>query len=335
TVYAFVVLILFNASYGESIVSWGGGTATGPRQIVASVPFMVLSLVFLPSACDYLLGALAVISATIMLMATATNPHFPYEYDNPVRDFAMQQFMRGDFATNRDAFFGGGMIVGDSVAFNLGKLIGLPRPLQLWPLAIFWIFGLLDLTEIIELRGSSTSRRLIVFAAALGIFAIVLLSSSQTIMRPLALSSPTGLLGRYFVGEQCGQDPPHIVRVDRQLDFGNIVEMGAIPFPSCTVWTGTLDAPAAGEYLFALDADDSGWLTIDRTPVIRDPGLVNRPHSDGRIMLTRGRHRIEVGQRNIGGDSSIHLSWHVPGAGNQEIVPSSALRPDTYTAAAR
>ncbi len=54
TVYSFVVLFLFNASYGESIVSWGGGTATGPRQIVASVPFMVLALAFLPAACDCL-----------------------------------------------------------------------------------------------------------------------------------------------------------------------------------------------------------------------------------------------------------------------------------------
>ena len=61
-------------------------------------------------------------------MATATNPHFPYEYDNPVRDFALQQFMRGDFATNRDAFFGGGMIVRDSVAFNLGKLLRTAGP---------------------------------------------------------------------------------------------------------------------------------------------------------------------------------------------------------------
>ncbi len=122
------MLILFNASYGESIVSWGGGTATGPRQIVASVPFMVLALAFLPAACNWLLGAIGALSAAIMLMATSTNPHFPYEYDNPVRDFALQQFMRGDFATNRDAFFGGGMIVRDSVAFNLGKLVGLPRP---------------------------------------------------------------------------------------------------------------------------------------------------------------------------------------------------------------
>src|SRR5260370_5341023 len=47
TVYSFVVLILFNAAYRESIVSWGGGTATAPRTIVAPVPFMVLALTFL------------------------------------------------------------------------------------------------------------------------------------------------------------------------------------------------------------------------------------------------------------------------------------------------
>src|SRR5262249_43422416 len=30
---------LFNASFGESIVSWGGGTATGPRQMTPAMPF--------------------------------------------------------------------------------------------------------------------------------------------------------------------------------------------------------------------------------------------------------------------------------------------------------
>src|SRR5216683_8257077 len=126
---------------------------------------MVLALTFLPAASNFLLGAIGAVSAAIMLMATATNPHFPYEYDNPVRDFALQQFMRGDFATNRDPFFGGGMIAGDSVAFNLGKLLGLPGPMQLWPLAVFWIIGAFDLSTTLELWGHGTSRRLIGAAA--------------------------------------------------------------------------------------------------------------------------------------------------------------------------
>ena len=328
TVYSFVVLILFNAAYGESIVSWGGGTATGPRQIVASVPFMVLALAFLPAATNFILGAFGAISAAIMLMATATNPHFPYEYDNPVRDFALQQFMRGDFATNRDAFFGGGMIVGDSVAFNLGKIVGLPPPMQLWPLAIFWILGTIDLSEKLELWGRRASRRLTQVAAAVGIGALFLLSMSDKILQPFALSSRNGLLGRYYVGENCGESPPHITRVDRQMNFEDIAHMGAMPFPSCDVWTGELIAPSAGNYEFTIDVDDSGWLTIDGTKVIRDPGAVNKGHDAGHINLTAGRHRIEVGQRNIGGGSSLHLSWKPPGRADSEPIPSDALIPD-------
>jgi hypothetical protein len=328
TVYSFVVLILFNASYGQSIVSWGGGTATGPRQIVASVPFMVLALAFLPAACDWMLGAIGALSAVIMLMATATNPHFPYEYENPVRDFALQQFMRGDFATNRDAFFGGGMIAGDSVAFNFGKFIGMPGPFQLWPLGAIWILGAFALSDSIGLWGFGASRRLKQTATAMGIAAVFLLSMSQRIMQPFVARGDHGLLGRYYVGENCAELPPQIVRVDRQLDFDDIEHMGAMPFPSCDIWRGRLIAPKTGEYELSIEVDDSGWVTIDGTQVIRDPGLVSKPHDVGRIQLTAGPHRIEAGERNVAGGSYLHLYWKIPGAPDKEIVPAEALIPD-------
>jgi len=275
----------------------------------------------------WLLGAIGALSAAIMLMATATNPHFPYEYDNPVRDFALQQFMRGDFATNRDAFFGGGMIVRDSVAFNLGKLIGLPGPFQLWPLAVFWIFGAFDLSESLGLWGTGASRRLTQIATALGIAALFLLSMNQRVMQSFVQSGHQGLLGRYYVGD-CGESAPHIVRVDPQLDFNQISEMGAMPFPSCDIWRGQLIAPKAGDYEFSIDVDDSGWVTVDGTPLIRDPGMVNKSHDSGTIHLTEGPHRIEVGERNIAGGSYLHLYWKLPDTPDQEIVPSDALIPD-------
>ncbi len=335
TVFAFVALILFNASYGESIVSWGGGTATGPRQIVAAIPFMVLTLAFLPPAWDYLLGAIAVASAAIMLMATATNPHFPYEYENPVRDFALQQFMRGDFATNRDAFFGGAMLFGESIAFNLGTLLRLPGPLQLWPLAAWWIIGAVDFAESLQLWGRKTTRHLIAVAVSIAIASIFLLSMSATILQPYELSRPNGLLGRYMVGDNCTDGPPHIVRVDSQLDFANIGHMGAMPFPSCTVWKGQLIAPADGVYHFAIDVDDSGWVTIDGVKVIHDPGNTSKPHDEGTVHLTPGRHLIEVGERNLAGDAYIRLFWQPPGAGGPEIIPSMALIPARLDHAAR
>jgi hypothetical protein len=289
---------------------------------------MVLALAFLPAAYNWLLGAMGSLSAAIMLMATSTNPHFPYEYDNPVRDFALQQFMRGDFATNRDAFFGGGMIVRDSVAFNLGKLIGLPGPFQLWPLGAFWIFGAFDLSETLELWGDRQSRRLTQIAAAVGIAAVFLLSMNQRIMQPFVQSGHNGLLGRYYVGDDCGASAPHIVRVDRQIDFGQISEMGAMPFPSCDIWRGQIVAPKTGDYQFTIDVDDSGWVTVDGTPVIHDPGPISKSHDSGSIHLTEGPHRIEVGERNTGGGSYLHLYWKTPDAPDLQIVPTQALIPD-------
>ena len=327
TGFAVVAMILFNASYGASIVSWGGGTATGPRQIVAVTPFVTLPIIFLPAACDLLIGGLGAFSAWLMLMATATNPHFPYEYDNPVYDFALQLYMRGDFAMNRDTFFGGGMIAGDSVAFNLGKILHLPNPLQLWPLGGVWLLGAFELLEVVGSNIKASVRRLTSIAIALGVFAIFLPSLSGLFAASALLNSANGLLGRYYFGDQPGQEAPRFMRIDQQLDFPDITAMGAVPFPSVAVWTGELMVPRTGEYGFRIEVDDSGWLTIDGIPVIRDPGNVSVPSAEGQITLRRGLHRIEAGERNIAGGSYMHLMWQPPGTPSFAVIPSNALIP--------
>jgi hypothetical protein len=198
----------------------------------------------------------------------------------------------------------------------------------LWPLAGFWIFGAFDLSETLGLWGDRPSRRLTQIAVAVGIAAIFLLSMNQRVMQRFVQSGHNGLLGRYYVGEQCGETPPHIVRVDRQLDFNQISEMGAMPFPSCDIWRGQLIAPKTGDYQFTIEVDDSGWVTVDDTPVIHDPGPISKSHDTGSIHLTEGPHRIEVGERNNGGGSYLHLYWKLPDAPDVQIVPSEALIPD-------
>ncbi len=91
------------------------------------------------------------------------------------------------------------------------------------------------------------------------------------------------------------------------------------------------NAPCIGETSLehALKIDDPGWLKIDNRAVIRDPGSVNKPHDEGGIFLREGRHRIEVGERNLAGGSYIHLYWRPPGRA-AEIVPTEALLPDRY-----
>jgi 4-amino-4-deoxy-L-arabinose transferase-like glycosyltransferase len=323
-----VVFILFNGSYGQSIIYWGGGTATGPRHMLSMVPLMTLALVFLPDGFNPAFAAMALVSAFLMLMATAVEPHLPYEYAHPFRDFIWPAYLRGDLAYNKSSYFGGSAIAGDSVAFNLGKLAGLPGPLQLLPLAAIWGGAGLYILDALRLHvPSANARERLNGKVCLAFVAIALLfvpPIAGTFVRQPA--GDHGLLGRYYEGSRPGVFPPHIQRVDREINFDNITNLGALPPPSVVVWTGKLMAPVAGLYNFTITVDDSGWLKIDNRNVIADPGEISKMRDSGSVYLSAGEHNVEVGERNIWGDSSMHLFWQPPGGG-QEIVPPKYLKP--------
>jgi hypothetical protein len=327
--YVIISFILFNGSYGESIIYWGGGTATGPRHILSAVPFMVLAMAFLPRRLDPVIGLLALASVFVMLMATAIEPHLPYEYDNPIQDFLWPAYLRGDLAYNKGAYYGGGPIVGDSVAFNLGKLAGLPGALQLIPLAAIWLAAAWQLLNHLELWQELARRRRAAIIAAAAIGAMVAPPVYGALFLRPNLNQPHGLLGRYYEGQRSNPYacPPHIERIDRQVDFDTIVSLGSLPYPSYTIWTGKLVTPVSGMYQFSIIVDDSGWLKVDGHDVIADPGEVTKLSDSGELYLTAGEHDIELGERNIWGGSSMHFMWKPPG-GQQEVVPSQYLIPE-------
>ncbi len=328
---AILAFVLFNASFGESIVSWGGGTATGPRQVTPAMPFFALALIFLPLTYNYLMAGLAGLSTLYMLAAISTNPHFPYEYLNPVWQFALPHYFRGDFSFNRDTYFGGSAVFGDSVAFNLGKLMGLPGPLQLVPLWLGWTIAANDLYEDLQIARGRTQLTLGALAISLAIAIPFVPPLTAPLQQHLSISSKHGLLARYYMGGTPGETPPHLVRVDQFIDFDNVAELGATPFSSSVVWSGKLIAPVTGRYRFDLRVDDNGWITIDGKPIMVDPGPnTSRYDATADVGLSAGPHRIIVGERNIAGDSSAHLYWQIPGGDSPELVPSEALIPDPF-----
>ena len=326
-VVAFSILsfVLFNASYGQSIIYWGGGTATGPRHMLSAVPFMILAMAFLPRRLNYIFGPLAILSVFLMLMTTAVEPHLPYEYQNPLRDFVWPAYLRGDLAYNKSTYFGGGPIAGDSVAFNLGKLAGLPGALQLLPLGAIWLaaaFAFLRNSDLWQ----TPKRPKAAAATALAIVALFAPPIVGASLRRPSHNQTNGLLGRYYEGLRPNRFPPHIQRVDKEIAFDSIAEMGALPSPSFVLWTGKLTAPTTGLYHFKITVDDAGWLNIDGHHVIEDPGEVGKSQDTGSIQLTSGAHSIELGQRNIWGDASMRFLWQPPG-GVEEVVPSRFLIP--------
>jgi hypothetical protein len=132
--------LAFNAGYSPGIVFSGGGASVGPRHIIPMLPFAVLLIAGLLRYWLVRLAfyPLALVSAGIMLMATAVEPRASYNYGNPVVDLFFRNYAASNLALHYDGVFNAELLTPNSVAFNLGKLLGLPGPLQLLPLFVFW-----------------------------------------------------------------------------------------------------------------------------------------------------------------------------------------------------
>jgi len=133
--------LAFNASYGDSIVYWGGAWSVGPRHLIPLLPFLALPLVEGARRLWFLFYPLLLSSIFYMLLATAVEPRVPYEYPNPARDLFLEKYLQGQFGLNNQGLFDpmNRPLVGRSTAFNLGGLMGLPGQWQLVPLLLFWL----------------------------------------------------------------------------------------------------------------------------------------------------------------------------------------------------
>jgi hypothetical protein len=142
----------FNASYGKTIVYWGGGYSTGPRHIIAMLPFLAILVALAGRKVKILFYPLALVSIFFMLTATAVEPRLPYEYTNPLRQLLIPYFLRGMLAIGTAGIFTSHFLTANSVSFNLGKLCGLGPQLQLLPLYIWWIIGAIIMGSLLEAR---------------------------------------------------------------------------------------------------------------------------------------------------------------------------------------
>jgi hypothetical protein len=98
-------------------------------------------------------------------------------------------------------------------------------------------------------------------------------------------------------------------------------------------FSGLVDVPADGGYVFTLMATDRGSLSIDDKVVATTPeafqqvcglaGVAVRPAA-GSLALTKGLHRIEVVDVHGEGADGLRVMWQGPGMVEQEI-PAAAL----------
>ena len=128
-----------------------------------------------------------------------------------------------------------------------------------------------------------------------------------------------GLAGRYYPNGSW-EGAPAIMRIDPEVSF--YIHLIPLPRPYSVEWTGELDAPVTGQYMFAFEMRDKAWLYIDDRLV-----LVNESPDEYRnaaATLTAGRHKVRVRFLDKTDHSHIYLYWAPPGQPSA-IVPNGRL----------
>ena len=340
---ASAAFLAFNASYGDSIIYWGGGASIGPRHLVPLLPLLAVPIAAAIRRFWWAFYPLLLVSVFYMLLATATEPRPGYEFRHPTRDLHFANYMSGRLALNQEHLFDttGQLLTDDSVAFNLGKLVGLPGAWQLAPLMVWWLaIGILLARSAAEERadrGRERQRldRLLpphprgsrILVPALLVCFVLLVVTLPDLARALRTSAEaeTGLLGRYY-SNAIWEGKPREVRVDERIDFDWSEPPWPLPPPFSIDWIGTLSVERPGFYTFSLESDDGSTLEVDGTLVIDNSGRHGVQERSGGIWLSGGPHRLRLRYFNELFGGSVRLLW-TPPESDRETVPTTVLRP--------
>lgn len=312
--------IIFNSGYGNSLVYWGGGASVGPRHLLPALPFATLLItpLFRIAPWRWIYFPLLALSVIIMLMATATEPRVPYEYANPVVELFLKGYLKGQLALHHAGPFSNTLITTNSVAFNLGKLFGLPATLQLIPLIGLWLSAFITLLVIYSRHRLTTLTTLICTAT----ISIVFCSAPwvyQSLNQPVA--GEKGFVGQCYRGLPWSgpktvylptQSKPHElcgVRVDGVISIDWHKVGLPVPGPFAFEWRGLLLITEAGDYQFATESDDGSALYINDKRVVENWGEHAMQQRRGQIFLEAGEHQIVLRYYNKAHGALINLLW--------------------------
>lgn len=142
----------------------------------------------------------------------------------------------------------------------------------------------------------------------------------------------TGLYGDYYATKDLSGSVK-LRRTDRMIQFGWGMRspFAEVPDDGFSVrWTGEVEAPVTGDYIFATDADDGVRLWVNGRLLVDDwqihPATLRRAMP---IRLTAGvRYSIKLEYFENGGSSSVRLLWAYPGQTEQTIPQARLYVPD-------
>ncbi|WP_158623444.1 PA14 domain-containing protein [Corallococcus sp. CA053C] len=120
----------------------------------------------------------------------------------------------------------------------------------------------------------------------------------------------------------------HFFRVDPTIDFRWVEDAPAAfmsPNTFSARWTGFVEAPQAGTYIFHVRWDDSVRLWVNGQLLVDRATYQGEIWVQGSISLTAGRHAVKLEHREGYGAAGVGLQWQPPGATAAQAIPTSRL----------
>ena len=94
------------------------------------------------------------------------------------------------------------------------------------------------------------------------------------------------------------------------------------------VFTGNLEAPKTGDYVFEIASDDGGRLMIDGKIVVEHDGLHGAQLTKGSVKLEAGKHAIRVEYFAYGQPNSFRAGWGGAGMAHAQLSVDSLRDPN-------
>lgn len=292
----FAGFLLFNSGFGDSIVYWGGAFSFGPRHLLIAIPFAVVLAAF-PMRSDRLapiIGVLIVTTILLMLPVAAIDPRLPYEPTEPFLGFYLPLYSRGLFSTYPWGTFSESTLFGSPGAFNLGRALGLPRDLEILPLALAWAFSAIVMFK--APTGPGRIGRVLAAALAIGAGlgpALNHLRTGHDRQAGMCQAISKGVLWPYFSDYALQGEPsenPVFVRAASPsipLTNENDTLASGTLMPVAVTFSGDFEPATAGWHVFRVEAIGQAALYVDGLQRLKIEGndgkatqiyLSDRPH---------------------------------------------------------
>ncbi|MFM2054003.1 MAG: hypothetical protein RL456_2040 [Pseudomonadota bacterium] len=145
---------------------------------------------------------------------------------------------------------------------------------------------------------------------------------------PVAAGSGTGLLGTYYANTTLSGAAVRTAVQAVDFNWGLGSPGTGVPADNFSArWTGWVEAPATGSYVFQTRSDDGVRLWIDGVQVIGNwTDHAATDNTSAAIAMTAGqRRRITLEYYERGGYAEMRLRWRPPGATLFSAIPASRL----------